>query len=63
VLKNDDGYPDFVIPLADAIANGTVERGIAVCGSEVGASIAANKVAGVRGWQKWQLLKTEIKII
>jgi len=48
-LKNDDDYPDFVIPLADAIANGTVERGIAVCGSGVGASIAANKVAGVRG--------------
>lgn len=47
-LKNDDDYPDFVIPLADAIANGTVERGIAVCGSGVGASIAANKVAGVR---------------
>jgi len=47
-LKNDDDYPDFVIPLADAIANGTVERGIAVCGSGVGACIAANKVAGVR---------------
>ena len=48
-LKNDDDYPDFVIPLADAIANGTIERGIAVCGSGVGACIAANKVAGVRG--------------
>lgn len=49
VLKNDDDYPDYVIPLADAIANGTVKRGIAVCGSGVGACIAANKVAGVRG--------------
>lgn len=49
VLKDDDDYPNFVIPLADAVANGTVERGIAVCGSGVGASIAANKVAGVRG--------------
>jgi len=48
-LENDDDYPDFVIPLADAIANGTVERGIAVCGSGVGACIAANKVADVRG--------------
>jgi ribose 5-phosphate isomerase B len=48
-LKNDDDYPDFVVPLADAVANGTVERGIAVCGSGVGACIAANKVAGVRG--------------
>jgi len=47
-LENDEDYPDFVIPLADAIANGTVERGIAVCGSGVGACIAANKVAGVR---------------
>jgi ribose 5-phosphate isomerase B len=47
-LKNDDDYPDFVIPLADAIAKGKVERGIAICGSGVGASIAANKVDGVR---------------
>jgi ribose 5-phosphate isomerase B len=48
VLKDEDDYPDFVIPLADAIAKGIIERGIAVCGSGVGASIAANKVAGVR---------------
>ena len=47
-LKLDDDYPDFVIPLADAIANNTIERGIAVCGSGVGACIAANKVTGVR---------------
>jgi len=44
---NDD-YPDFVIPLARAVADGTVARGIAICGSGVGASIAANKIAGVR---------------
>lgn len=44
----DDDYPDFVVPLARAIAAGTVDRGIAICGSGVGASIAANKVAGVR---------------
>ncbi len=49
VLQNDDDYPDFVIPLADAIANGTVVRGIGICGSGVGASIVANKVDGVRG--------------
>ncbi len=48
-FRNDDDYPDFVVPLADAIANGSVKRGIAVCGSGVGACIAANKVAGVRG--------------
>ncbi|CAN5276428.1 hypothetical protein BH09BAC2_BH09BAC2_02210 [soil metagenome] len=49
VLNNDDDYPDFVIPLADAISNGAVKRGIAVCGSGVGACIAVNKVGGARG--------------
>jgi len=44
---NDD-YPDFVIPLADAVARGDLERGVAICGSGVGASVAANKVPGVR---------------
>jgi ribose 5-phosphate isomerase B len=47
-LDPADDYPDFVIPLAQAIAKGEVERGLAVCGSGVGASIAANKVRGVR---------------
>ncbi len=43
-----DDYPDFVIPLAQAVAEKKVDRGIAICGSGVGASIAANKVPGVR---------------
>jgi ribose 5-phosphate isomerase B len=43
-----DDYPDFVIPLARAVSGGTVERGIAVCGSGVGASICANKIPGAR---------------
>src|SRR2546422_5227953 len=43
-----DDYPDFVIPLAQAVAAGTIERGVAVCGSGVGASICANKVPGIR---------------
>ena len=47
-LDTKDDYPDFVIPLARAIASKEVERGIAICGSGVGASVAANKVAGVR---------------
>ena len=47
-LINGDDYPDFVIPLARAVAAGKVERGIALCSSGVGASIAASKVAGVR---------------
>jgi ribose 5-phosphate isomerase B len=45
--KGDD-YPDYVIPLAQAVAKGEVERGLAVCGSGVGACVAANKVAGAR---------------
>jgi len=48
VLNNQDDYPDFVIPLARAIAVGDVQRGIAICGSGVGACVAANKIAGVR---------------
>jgi ribose 5-phosphate isomerase B len=48
LLQPDDDFPDFVVPLARAVAAGAVERGIAICGSGVGASIAANKVAGVR---------------
>lgn len=47
-LNPADDYPDFVIPLARAVAHGEVERGIAVCGSGVGASFTANKIAGVR---------------
>lgn len=43
-----DDYPDYVIPLSRAVASGAVERGIAICGSGVGASICANKVPGVR---------------
>ena len=44
---NDD-YPDFAERLATAVRDGDVERGILICGSGVGASVAANKVRGVR---------------
>ena len=44
----DDDYPDVVAPLAEAVARGDVERGVAVCGSGVGACMVANKVPGVR---------------
>lgn len=47
-FDKDDDYPDYVIPLADAIAGNRIQRGIAVCGSGVGACIAANKLKGVR---------------
>jgi hypothetical protein len=47
-LNPGDDYPDFVIPLARAVAAGQVERGVAICGSGVGASVCANKIAGAR---------------
>lgn len=47
-LNPDDDYPDFVVPLAYAVVAGKVERGVAICGSGVGASVCANKVKGVR---------------
>ena len=47
-LNTDDDYPDFVVPLAQAVAAGKVDRGVAICGSGVGASVCANKVKGVR---------------
>ena len=47
-MDPEDDYPDFIIPLARAVAAGEVDRGVALCGSGVGASVAANKVPGVR---------------
>jgi len=47
-LRQGDDYPDFVVPLAQAVVSGTVDRGVAVCGSGVGASVCANKVPGIR---------------
>jgi len=43
-----DDYPDYVVPLARAVAGGEVSRGVAICGSGVGAAVIANKVPGVR---------------
>jgi ribose 5-phosphate isomerase B len=47
-LNATDDYPDFVVPLARAVAAGEVERGVAICGSGVGASVCANKIPGIR---------------
>jgi ribose 5-phosphate isomerase B len=47
-LDPEDDFPDFVIPMAQAVAGGEVNRGLAICESGVGACIAANKVPGVR---------------
>lgn len=47
-LAVGDDYPDFVVPMARAVATGQVTRGLAICGSGVGACVVANKVPGVR---------------
>lgn len=47
-LQPDDDYPDFITPLGRAVAAGQVDRGVAVCGSGVGANVCANKIKGVR---------------
>jgi ribose 5-phosphate isomerase B len=47
-MDPEDDYPDFIIPLARAVAAGEVDRGLALCGSGVGACVAANKIPGIR---------------
>ena len=47
-IQPDDDYPDFALAVAQAILLGDADRGIILCGSGVGASIAANKVVGIR---------------
>jgi ribose 5-phosphate isomerase B len=46
--RADDDYPDFSVLAAQAVAQGDAERAVLICGSGVGASIAANKVRGAR---------------
>jgi ribose 5-phosphate isomerase B len=47
-LNSHDDYPDYLVPLARAVAAGSVDRGLAICGSGVGASVCANKIPGSR---------------
>ncbi len=47
-FQADDDYPDFALAVSQAVASGEANRGVLVCGSGVGACIAANKVPGVR---------------
>lgn len=47
-LDPADDFPDFVAPLAIAVSKGEVYRGIAICGSGVGACVVANKIKGAR---------------
>jgi ribose 5-phosphate isomerase B len=44
----EDDYPDFAQRLGEAIVAGSADRGILICGSGVGASVAANKIRGIR---------------
>lgn len=41
-------YPDYALPVAEAVAGGEYDYGILICGTGIGMSIAANKVAGIR---------------
>ena len=47
-IDNNDDYPDFAAAVARAVIDGGAERGVLVCGSGVGASVAANKFIGIR---------------
>lgn len=46
-------YPDFAAAVARAVASGEVERGVLICGSGIGVSIAANKIPGARAALCW----------
>ena len=41
-------YPDYAVPVARAVADGSYDRGILICGTGIGMSLAANKVKGIR---------------
>lgn len=47
-INDDDDYPDFAAAVGDALRAGQAERGLLLCGSGVGACVAANKFPGVR---------------
>lgn len=43
-----DDYPDYAAAVCNAVKNGNADRGILICGSGVGAAVAANKIVGIR---------------
>lgn len=59
---NDEScdYPDFIVPVARAVAAGEADRGIVLGGSGNGEAIAANKVKGIRAAVVWDVLSAEM---
>ena len=53
-------YPDHAFPVAEKTASGEVDRGIVICGSGIGVSIAANKVPGARAALVWTVRQAEM---
>lgn len=53
-------YPDYVHPLADAVASGEVEQGIAICGSGNGVCMTVNKHQEIRGALVWNVELAEL---
>jgi ribose 5-phosphate isomerase B len=53
-------YPDFAERVGHAVVNGEVERGILICGSGIGVSIAANKIHGIRAALAWNKETAEL---
>ena len=53
VSEDSVDYPDYAVRVGEAVARGEAERGLLVCGSGIGMSIAANKVPGVRAALAW----------
>jgi ribose 5-phosphate isomerase B len=53
-------YPDFAIPVAEAVASGRVDRGILICATGHGMCIAANKVRGIRAANCRDLVDAEM---
>ena len=47
-LLPDDDYPDYALAVGEAVRGGRAERGVIICGSGVGVTVAANKLPGIR---------------
>lgn len=53
-------YPDFALKVAEAVSTGSVDKGIILCGTGIGISIAANKVKGIRAAVAHDLFTAEM---